>query len=118
MFCCFVSSRRRHTRCALVTGVQTCALPILGVRPKQGSTGLYPLYHFECDHSESTIGVYAGGGKGTPIWRKFSFTSGKTSLRLNQLYEDEHPLPSCIAILPFAILPFMPNSGLEIVCRV
>src|SRR3546814_3505972 len=25
----FVSSRRRHTRCALVTGVQTCALPIL-----------------------------------------------------------------------------------------
>src|SRR3546814_12713360 len=28
MFFCF-SSRRRHTRCALVTGVQTCALPIL-----------------------------------------------------------------------------------------
>src|SRR3546814_7758407 len=26
----FVSSRRRHTRCALVTGVQTCALPIYG----------------------------------------------------------------------------------------
>src|SRR3546814_5587449 len=29
--CCFIfffSSRRRHTRCALVTGVQTCALPI------------------------------------------------------------------------------------------
>src|SRR3546814_7613725 len=29
MFCFFFSSRRRHTRCALVTGVQTCALPIL-----------------------------------------------------------------------------------------
>src|SRR3546814_895718 len=28
--CFFFSSRRRHTRCALVTGVQTCALPILG----------------------------------------------------------------------------------------
>src|SRR3546814_1060178 len=29
MFICFLfSSRRRHTRCALVTGVQTCALPI------------------------------------------------------------------------------------------
>src|SRR3546814_3753150 len=28
-FCCFFfSSRRRHTICALVTGVQTCALPI------------------------------------------------------------------------------------------
>src|SRR3546814_6431612 len=28
-------SRRRHTRCALVTGVQTCALPIL---PRHGIT--------------------------------------------------------------------------------
>src|SRR3546814_991065 len=28
----FFSSRRRHTRCALVTGVQTCALPICGFR--------------------------------------------------------------------------------------
>src|SRR3546814_3813604 len=27
----FFSSRRRHTRCALVTGVQTCALPIYRV---------------------------------------------------------------------------------------
>src|SRR3546814_10787637 len=28
VFWFFFSSRRRHTRCALVTGVQTCALPI------------------------------------------------------------------------------------------
>src|SRR3546814_10184195 len=27
----FLSSRRRHTRCALVTGGQTCALPILSL---------------------------------------------------------------------------------------
>src|SRR3546814_4332958 len=33
----FFSSRRRHTRCALVTGVQTCALPI--------SPPLWPLCH-------------------------------------------------------------------------
>src|SRR3546814_8416652 len=34
----FFSSRRRHTRCALVTGVQTCALPIskLGVVRHKG----------------------------------------------------------------------------------
>src|SRR3546814_5212741 len=30
LLCVFFSSRRRHTRCALVTGVQTCALPISG----------------------------------------------------------------------------------------
>src|SRR3546814_2566890 len=29
----FCSSRRRHTRCALVTGVQTCALPIFLLDP-------------------------------------------------------------------------------------
>src|SRR3546814_12223791 len=28
----FFASRRRHTRCALVTGVQTCALPISDAR--------------------------------------------------------------------------------------
>src|SRR3546814_3968857 len=28
----FFSSRRRHTRCALVTGVQTCALPIASTK--------------------------------------------------------------------------------------
>src|SRR3546814_6982045 len=32
----FFSSRRRHTRCALVTGVQTCALPIsVWLRPSR-----------------------------------------------------------------------------------
>src|SRR3546814_17414594 len=30
----FFSSRRWHTRCALVTGVQTCALPICAVTPE------------------------------------------------------------------------------------
>src|SRR3546814_18040652 len=29
----FFSSRRRHTICALVTGVQTCALPICALAP-------------------------------------------------------------------------------------
>src|SRR3546814_6316226 len=35
MYFYFFSSRRRHTRCALVTGVQTCALPILLLTPAQ-----------------------------------------------------------------------------------
>src|SRR3546814_5499232 len=38
MYFFFFSSRRRHTRCALVTGVQTCALPIL-----PGLTAVYPV---------------------------------------------------------------------------
>src|SRR3546814_14949280 len=49
----FFSSRRRHTRCALVTGVQTCAIAcglvlggvILEVRPKVGGKRV-ALVHF------------------------------------------------------------------------
>src|SRR3546814_1139821 len=32
---CLCSSRGRYTRCALVTGVQTCALPILRARTEE-----------------------------------------------------------------------------------
>src|SRR3546814_3268641 len=43
----FVSIRRRHTRCALVTGVQTCALPIgqrvRCLRAQEISAGAPPL---------------------------------------------------------------------------
>src|SRR3546814_479480 len=34
LVCFFFSSRRRHTRCALVTGVQTCVLPICAIEPQ------------------------------------------------------------------------------------
>src|SRR3546814_2846625 len=40
-FLCFFSSRRRHTRCALVTGVQTCALPISSGMLLYGSSMIY-----------------------------------------------------------------------------
>src|SRR3546814_10142397 len=36
IFLFLFSSRRRHTRCALVTGVQTCALPISESAQKLG----------------------------------------------------------------------------------
>src|SRR3546814_8402391 len=35
----FFSSRRRHTRCALVAGVQTCALPIWGSAGRMAGRG-------------------------------------------------------------------------------
>src|SRR3546814_6853943 len=41
IFYVFFSSRRRHTRCALVTGVQTCALPISRAsRSESASNGI------------------------------------------------------------------------------
>src|SRR3546814_2618946 len=43
--CFFFSSRRRHTRCALVTGVQTCALPIYGDRRPESMQAVMPGIH-------------------------------------------------------------------------
>src|SRR3546814_7655957 len=42
----FFSSRRRHTRCALVTGVQTCALPISTGKSNWGMAGAIGFENF------------------------------------------------------------------------
>src|SRR3546814_10754923 len=47
--CFFVSSRRRHTRCALVTGVQTCALPIYLREPEFCCPGGQTVMASECN---------------------------------------------------------------------
>src|SRR3546814_1710193 len=62
--CLFFSSRRRHTRCALVTGVQTCALPISaprapapeGMPPLQPPTWLAFLLALSARSEERRVG--------------------------------------------------------------
>src|SRR3546814_20692293 len=73
----FFSSRRRHTRCALVTGVQTCALPIYKVanammdeiraEPKDPKTGrlapinsIYMMAHSGARGSQAQMKQLAG----------------------------------------------------------
>src|SRR3546814_6651344 len=53
----FFSSRRRHTRCALVTGVQTCALPISGVDRDDG----FVVHTHGGDFSAPALVVATGG---------------------------------------------------------
>src|SRR3546814_1700741 len=52
-FLVFFSIRRRHTRCALVTGVQTCALPIFGPAVQLSATDhdLTAAFGAECQCS-------------------------------------------------------------------
>src|SRR3546814_1921367 len=66
------SSRRRHTRCALVTGVQTCALPIyLGNRLHRAEGGvaliLGPEQHIQI--LWQLIGGLRGCGRAAPCRR-------------------------------------------------
>src|SRR3546814_7478851 len=64
----FVSSRRRDSRCALVTGVRTCALPTYATNPPS-LAGLVPLDVVEprergdedqrgCDHDQNVEQVH------------------------------------------------------------
>src|SRR3546814_2932896 len=50
----FFSSRRRHTRCALVTGVQTCALPICKKYPEYNNLLLEVQIRTHAQHSWAT----------------------------------------------------------------
>src|SRR3546814_2506458 len=61
-FLFFFSSRRRHTRCALVTGVQTCALPIFSLGSEHGGI-------FSNDDGLAEQLVAAGREAGDPLWR-------------------------------------------------
>src|SRR3546814_7696881 len=70
MFGFFCSSRGRHTRCALVTGVQTCALPISPTLPcsrKPSSTQALRHKPQASDHPWSrSIRVHMGMTQGVP----------------------------------------------------
>src|SRR3546814_4148603 len=66
----FFSSRRRHTRCALVTGVQTCALPISPYSGLDAIWAVEEIFASEWDEDGDAvvgadravhgIGLYAG----------------------------------------------------------
>src|SRR3546814_5057393 len=59
LYCCVFcfSSRRRHTRCALVTGVQTCALPILFAygEPISRSGQTFPELNFKINLDKKKV---------------------------------------------------------------
>src|SRR3546814_10292581 len=63
LVCFFFSSRRRHTRCALVTGVQTCALPICwtdgALQGVRYAVSFARLYAEQGDHEISAAAMNA-----------------------------------------------------------
>src|SRR3546814_9299776 len=82
--CFFFSSRRRHTRCALVTGVQTCALPIC-LKPVGGIPGdasadqidliadlakQYSLDQMRVTHSQKIVLPYVKKSDLYTLWQK------------------------------------------------
>src|SRR3546814_9929321 len=79
----FFSSRRRHTRCALVTGVQTCALPI-SMQDQLPDDPFHPRYSvppvLAALIEQGALGQKTGAG----FYRK----QGKAILRLDPAKKD------------------------------
>src|SRR3546814_20799180 len=136
----FFSSRRRHTRCALVTGVQTCALPISFHETSPASAGFF-VCHPPCAPRIRAVGVAGArsglsmrmasgclgahpvrpGRKGTPMERDpdrpaYSFAAaGCTLLWLAALDARGQPAawdsgPFVFCAAPLALLHICPHS--------
>src|SRR3546814_6153637 len=79
----FFSSRRRHTRCALVTGVQTCALPICIVElaPLEVDDAVATLVATaHAPRGDATM-VVAAAGLAQPLGRSEERRVGKECVR-------------------------------------
>src|SRR3546814_4955459 len=75
----FLSSRRRHTRCALVTGVQTCALPIFRAVGRKccGWTTVRSSFPMCCNISAATVSVSPTSSRGR---RGTTYTSNPSTI--------------------------------------
>src|SRR3546814_2775233 len=92
----FFSSRRRHTRCALVTGVQTCALPILNDMNKaengEDVVVASALWHMEPAIDHAIAQVNAGTFKAEDYREWTMMKAGGASL--SPFYEFDDKIPA------------------------
>src|SRR3546814_10664571 len=96
----FFSSRRRHTRCALVTGVQTCALPI------SATAGKGPAPRPERACLVGAAGCIHGGG--------FSPESPMTAYEeLSRRFKRLRALQEAAGVLQWDMSAMMPSGGAE-----
>src|SRR3546814_17275193 len=120
----FFSSRRRHTRCALVTGVQTCALPILTCvavllsRPPASPRQLGPAGDVVC-HRAGRIAVtvlpaLAWWKVNCTLSPTFTCVSRHGDATLNGIVIAGQPMaaiaPCCSVMAPLAVSIALPRS--------
>src|SRR3546814_8456046 len=95
MLCFFFSSRRRHTRCALVTGVQTCALPIFDeMQSTARAVEVYELRTFEPEMREMVAMIAEAANltaEAMPLLRDIS----RKGSRIHEITEKKIGRASC-----------------------
>src|SRR3546814_38136 len=116
-FCFFFSSRRRHTRCALVTGVQTCALPIARPPP---TNRLPSLAHPASSRPRSLIWILVLASrpsrtvKSSPLLVSTPTTTGRR--RLSAIFSSSEWLVTGRLLPVSSLLVFsLPSSRLVLI---
>src|SRR3546814_1503270 len=111
----FFSSRRRHTRCALVTGVQTCALPILmveGATLSEGRGTTRPLELFGAPDIDAKAVIaemqrlapqWLGGCKLRDIWFQPTFHKHVRELSSGVHIHADGPWYDDVAFQPWRV---------------
>src|SRR3546814_12500194 len=102
----FFSSRRRYTRCALVTGVQTCALPISAMKRKN--------LHLLTDTQVRKIHVVAGSASGVVLQN----AAGEQTIRANReiiLSAGAIGSPQLLAVSGIGSAPIPEKAGVALV---
>src|SRR3546814_15615883 len=84
---CF-SSRRRHTRCALVTGVQTCALPLTTEQGGERTTEVVRVHGTLSTNDGETAVNWALDGHGILMRAEWDISRYLNSGRLVQVLHD------------------------------
>src|SRR3546814_13733334 len=87
----FFSSRRRHTRCALVTGVQTCALPI---SPSTSSAAIWRRRREAFRGPDRPARLHALAQQQARADRRLSETHPRSRPRLGTRRADRRARPS------------------------
>src|SRR3546814_221681 len=115
----FFSSRRRHTRCALVTGVQTCALPIFDRKsgeatiiepptPNQGARRVWSDSKGDLWISEWNSGQLSRFSPATKSWQSWKLPGEKP--KAYAVYVDERDIVWVTDFGANATLTFDPKT--------
>src|SRR5213078_2798235 len=109
LFVFFFSSRRRHTRFELVTGVQTCALPIWRPACRASMTDVFPRTLEQQSQEILRRTALALNGRSVGVWQ--ADAGGRAQLVVASSAEDVSPLAAEVEATLRAVGALPPAPG-------
>src|SRR3546814_20350354 len=104
----FFSSRRRHTRCALVTGVQTCALPISFLPALLGSGVVAAVM------GQAVSNVVLTGRLTIPMMKKYGYRPSMAGAIEATASSAGQIMPPVLGLAAFMIASFLNKPYIDV----